>query len=210
MAPIADVLADRELLVVPDGPLYLLPFAALLTALPGSADQATALPYLIRDHAISYAQSASVAGLLVTEATAVSPAYALHLAAYADPSARPGAAAAAQPTAARVQAERIARACPRIPFTANEVWEVADLAADDGLTLEQPDSYDGGGGSGSARVPPPPSGHHCADRESTSARFLHLATHGIVDARRPQIQRPAVFRRARGFRRSDVARPSRS
>ena len=185
--PVAHLIADQEILVVPDGPLYLLPFAALLTSPPGAGGAAAPLPYLIRRHAISYAQSASVAGLLSTEATGAPAAHTLHLAAYGDPiCAPPSAATTAGLTAARARAQRIAQACPRIPFSANEVWDVADLAANEGLPLEQPESYDGGG----VRIR---TGTAATKQDITelimsgsSARFLHLATHGIMDARRPQ------------------------
>ena len=61
VAPAGDVLADRRrLLIAPDGPLYLLPFEALLTAsAAGRHGRFEDLPYLLRDHTISYVPSAS-------------------------------------------------------------------------------------------------------------------------------------------------------
>jgi CHAT domain-containing protein len=195
VAPAADLIAHRDLLVVPDGPLYLLPFAVLLTAPPEPGDTAAPLSYLIRDHALSYAQSASVAGLLVTDGTAAPAPHALHLAAYGDPvcvgpqaadAAGPASAASPARVAARAQAARIAQGCPRIPFTVNEVWEVADLVAVDGLPLEQPEAFDGDGvriRTGSAATKQDIAGFIAG---GPPARFLHLATHGITDTRQPQ------------------------
>jgi CHAT domain-containing protein/Tfp pilus assembly protein PilF len=62
--PAKKLLADkRQLIIVPDGALYYLPFEALLQS--GSVERLMQLeshqwPYLIRDYAISYAPSASV------------------------------------------------------------------------------------------------------------------------------------------------------
>ncbi len=61
VAPAGDALAGgRRLLIAPDGPLYLLPFEALLTA-PAAGGGGTFhdLPYLLRDHIVSYVPSAS-------------------------------------------------------------------------------------------------------------------------------------------------------
>ena len=59
LAPAASALNGKSrLLIAPDGPLYLLPFEALLTANKGSSYQD--LPYLLRRFEISYIPSASV------------------------------------------------------------------------------------------------------------------------------------------------------
>lgn len=61
VAPAGAVLAAKSrLLIVPDGPLQLLPFEALLTSGGSAGTDWSRLPYLIRDKAISYVPSASV------------------------------------------------------------------------------------------------------------------------------------------------------
>ena len=58
--PIAGRINTGELLIVPDGPLNLLPFDALLTKEPGSVTRFTKLPYLLKKHAIRYSPSVSL------------------------------------------------------------------------------------------------------------------------------------------------------
>lgn len=50
----------RELVIVPDGALHLIPFEALITAAPRAGDRFEDLGYLLRDLSISYAPSATV------------------------------------------------------------------------------------------------------------------------------------------------------
>jgi len=50
----------QELVIVPDGPLHLLPFEVLLTAAPEPGARFEDLPYLLREVSISYAPSATV------------------------------------------------------------------------------------------------------------------------------------------------------
>ena len=58
VAPAASQLGERRLLIIPDGALNYIPFAALVTA-PGGADY-TALAYLVKTNEVIYAPSASV------------------------------------------------------------------------------------------------------------------------------------------------------
>lgn len=55
LAPFASIIEGKNLLIIRDGPLYSLPFELLLT---GKAVGGKPIPYLIRDHAISYGYSA--------------------------------------------------------------------------------------------------------------------------------------------------------
>lgn len=61
LVPVQERIAGRQLLIVPDGVLTLLPFEALLTA-PVQTDRVDfqSLPYLLKSHTISYAYSASL------------------------------------------------------------------------------------------------------------------------------------------------------
>ena len=62
VAPAEEVLKHKKrLLIVPDGPLHLVPFEALLTDPEASRNQPLSeLPYLLRSHVVSYVPSASV------------------------------------------------------------------------------------------------------------------------------------------------------
>lgn len=65
IAPLkADLVGDR-LVIVPDGPLYFLPFEILLGSTPAVAASYRTFPYLLRDYAISYQFSC---GLMVERA----------------------------------------------------------------------------------------------------------------------------------------------
>ena len=64
----AELQGKRLLLVAPDGPLYSLSFEALLTrAVPAGGALGRELPFLLREHAVSYVPSASVLAQLATE-----------------------------------------------------------------------------------------------------------------------------------------------
>lgn len=58
--PVSGRINTGELLIVPDGPLNLLPFDALLTKETASGKRFTELPYLLNKHAIRYTPSVSL------------------------------------------------------------------------------------------------------------------------------------------------------
>jgi len=61
IAPVGSLIAGKELIIIPDGELALIPFEALLTNEANSTEiNYQALPYLIKKHAISYANSATL------------------------------------------------------------------------------------------------------------------------------------------------------
>jgi CHAT domain-containing protein/tetratricopeptide (TPR) repeat protein len=61
LSPAAGILeGKRHLLIAPDGPLYFLPFEALLRTTQGLERPYEELPYLLLDHTVSYVPSASV------------------------------------------------------------------------------------------------------------------------------------------------------
>jgi CHAT domain-containing protein/Tfp pilus assembly protein PilF len=61
LTSVEDRIAGRELVVVPDGPLSTVPFEGLLQSDADSAKASGDLPWVLRDHAVSYAYSATVA-----------------------------------------------------------------------------------------------------------------------------------------------------
>jgi CHAT domain-containing protein/tetratricopeptide (TPR) repeat protein len=60
LAPVEDRLTGRDLVIVPDGPLSGVPFEALLEREVSPDALPRELPYVLRDHALSYAYSATV------------------------------------------------------------------------------------------------------------------------------------------------------
>ncbi len=61
IAPVDSLIKGKDLIIVPDGELALIPFEALLTNKASSAEiDYQSLPYLIKKHAISYANSATL------------------------------------------------------------------------------------------------------------------------------------------------------
>ncbi len=61
VAPAGDRLANsRELIIIPDGILFELPFEALLDDVAGNSTQWQELPFLARTHSVTYAPSASI------------------------------------------------------------------------------------------------------------------------------------------------------
>jgi len=122
ITPALGTIGDRrELIVIPDGPLQLVPFAALLTRPPDGGGLG-GLPYLLRERSISYAPSVTVLATLASDAgrsrapAPTGPSRPLRLVVFADPVyAHPPAifcpegpvdGALAQPTAAALEASR--------------------------------------------------------------------------------------------------------
>ena len=61
LSPVEHRTTGKDLLVIPDGPLSIVPFEALLKRRVNLTDNAGGvLPYVLRDHAVSYAYSATV------------------------------------------------------------------------------------------------------------------------------------------------------
>jgi CHAT domain-containing protein len=60
LKPAAELVEGKRLLVVADGALNYVPFAALVTSMPTDKADFSSLPYLIKTHEVVYAPSASV------------------------------------------------------------------------------------------------------------------------------------------------------
>jgi CHAT domain-containing protein/Tfp pilus assembly protein PilF len=178
VAPAAAVLAGKpDLLIAPDGPLYLLPFEALLTDAAASQGRAfPGLPYLLRSHAVSYVPSASVFARLREPAPRPSAAPPTGLPpkaflAFADP--LYGAGAAADRAVVRSAAPDLAR--PELPRLADSETEVRRIAAL--YPREEVQLYLG----------------KDATKENVKnspymkdARRIHFATHGFLDELHPE------------------------
>jgi len=184
LEPAAHLIGDRDIVVVPDGALHYLPFALLLTEdTDGMSQDFAELPYLIRRRAVSYTQSATVAGLLAQLSPDDRP-FEGTLAAYADPIIDRPEASAFDATDQRGVFRVRSRTPPRIPDTATEVWLLASLCADIDAH-EQTESFDDLG----IRIR---TGHAATKSDvlqltagGKSYRFLHFATHGLLDTSNP-------------------------
>jgi CHAT domain-containing protein len=162
--PAAALIEDRDLLVVPEGALHYLPFALLLTESRPAGSSLADLPYVIRDRAIRVAPSATVA-VLIAEERPGRPSFDGEFAAYADPVVPAG--------------------LEPIPDTADEVWSIADAVGTSAVPVSWPDAFDDGGvriRTGAAATK-----EDVLELTSgeTSFRYLHLATHGILNSERP-------------------------
>jgi CHAT domain-containing protein len=188
--PAASVIGDKRVLVVADGALNYVPFEALVTT-SGGSDYAT-LPYLIKTNEVIYAPSASVVGVIRQQGAKASGKDMLIVADPVfnsnDPRAR-GAAAATQASAetrglglasaltdvagAPTTAPATGLQLARLNGTRVEADQIAKLArasgarADVWLDLE----------ANEAKV---------ATTDIKSYRILHIATHGLLNAERPQ------------------------
>lgn len=152
-----------------------------------------ALPYLLREHAIAYAPSGTVAGMVREAVGLERRSYDATLAAFADPreldgngevngrgresSVPDGLAAAIAHTRSKLT---------RIPKTADEVWALATLLCDGPLPEERPESFDRG--SIALRTAGAATKREAEGLTSgeLSFRFFHVATHGLLDPEKPQ------------------------
>lgn len=168
VAPAADLIGDRDLIIVPDGVLHDLPFALLLTTpVPDTpAWSFDLLPYLVRNRAVSVLPSAAVAGLITRRSQAGAD-FDRELVAFGDP---------------------IAPGVARLSHAAREIWRIAKLLDPTLLQAGRPERYDSrtirirtGTAATKAEIE-----RLTADPEGVSCRFLHLATHGILNSVRPE------------------------
>lgn len=165
VAPIEGRLAGKDLIIVPDGPLSTLPFEALIAS-EASSRAGEELHYVLRDHAVSYAYSATVLLRGLRHEKEIPPD---ELVAFAPLFAETSVSADA----------------PR-PLPASRK-EVADIR---GLFRKRAGLF-GGWLTGRSRV--------YLGRDATEGRvrspeleryrYVHLATHGIVDERHPRRSR---------------------
>jgi CHAT domain-containing protein/Tfp pilus assembly protein PilF len=155
----------RELIIVPDGILYYLPFELLLTSAEGMGGDPRRLPYLVRKYAVRYVPSASV---WVGRPEAERREWEKTLVAYADPVY--GDMEGAVREAWRSAFGELAK-LPRLPHSRREVQQIARLypAAEVVLRVGQ-----------EAREERVKSG------EAERARYVHFAAHGVLNENKPE------------------------
>ncbi len=192
--PAGAALGDKRLLVVADGTLNYVPFESLVNS-PASADYSS-LPYLVKSNEIIYAPSASVIGAIRQQNNTSAGKAILIL---ADPvfnsndtRARGAAGLASSadtrglgiqsaltdvagpdPSASAVPAKMLGLPLARLTGTRTEAEQIVKLAKASGAQADMWLDLDA-------------SEDNIDSRDVTKYRVLHIATHGLLNAERPQ------------------------
>jgi CHAT domain-containing protein/Tfp pilus assembly protein PilF len=163
----------RRVLVVPDGPLHLLPFAALVRGIDGAASrEQPAWQYFVEWKPLHVVVSATVyAELQKARQVRAEPA-ATTLLAFGDPT---------YPTAARDDARTVATRDPVVRSMLTRGYRLAALPATKREVTAIAALYKGSAETylGDAAT------EERAKTAGTSARYLHFASHGLLDERFP-------------------------
>jgi CHAT domain-containing protein len=192
--PAAALIANKRVVVVADGALNFIPFEALVNT---TGSDYSALPYLIKTNEIVYAPSASVVAAIRQQSNAAQSASARGVLVVADPVFDPAdaraqkstttqsvaASADSEPAMASAVADLMgansASAPPatirlaRLAGTRTEAQEIDKLARAAGFA---PDLW----------LDLDASEENVKARDITKYRLVHVATHGLLDAERPQ------------------------
>lgn len=195
VAPASSVIGTNRLLVVPDGALNYIPFEALVTQ-PGGSDYA-ALPYLIKTNEIAYAPSVSVISLIRKQAAAKPTSKSILLVADPvfnsdDPRAKGAATTAAggadtrglglssaltdvagTPSASSTGAPAQGLMLARLLGTKTEAETIQKLTQTSGGKADLLMGMDA-------------SEDNVQLKDLKSYRVIHIATHGLLNAERPQ------------------------
>ncbi|HEY2293352.1 MAG TPA: CHAT domain-containing protein [Thermoanaerobaculia bacterium] len=172
LAPASDALEGRpNLIIVPDGVLYYVPFETLLTE-PAKGRSWRDLPYLLRRHSVAYVPSASVlAGLREPRPEPARPAR-KQVAAFA-PFATAGAGGLLRgPAPDTAHRPAPSQRFKPLPASSREVSEISHLYPEAAL------QFLGGEANESTFK---------HDPQVAAARRLHLATHAEIDEARPEL-----------------------
>jgi tetratricopeptide (TPR) repeat protein len=154
------------------------------------------LPYLVRRHAISYASSATVAGMLRSESRERQQQphqYGGELAAFADPvtdeseaSDDRATSSGEAPVTLRAAISHTRGSLKRIPNTAEEVWALAGLLSRGTLPQDDREAFETDHvhlRTGSAATKDAVVALTSGDK---AYRFFHVASHGLLDPEKPQ------------------------
>jgi CHAT domain-containing protein len=191
---VAEMIEGKRLLIVADGVLHYLPFGLLLTERPEPAASFTALPYLVRRHAVVYAPSASVAGLLKREYRGRPKAEGF--VAFADPEVpKKKTEEQKQPVILQAALKHVRSEKPltRLPYTRHEVSHIAALFESDASLGEveegRSDRYDGERVSlrlGREATKEAVFARFNPNSDPPGTGFVHLSTHGLLDEEKPE------------------------
>jgi CHAT domain-containing protein/tetratricopeptide (TPR) repeat protein len=189
VAPAASVIGDRRLVIVADGALNFVPFEALTTTDHGG--DYSSLDYLVKTNKVSYAPSASVTAAMREQKRSAGrnillvadPIFSAN-----DPRLQRGAAPGNQTESTRglgldsavtdltnsqTQPSGGPPTLPRLTGTRTEAEQIARLAKTSGMQADM--WLDLSANEDDVKT-----------REIQSYRVLHVATHGVLDAARPQ------------------------
>ncbi|HEY9282537.1 MAG TPA: CHAT domain-containing protein, partial [Pyrinomonadaceae bacterium] len=212
LAPAAQLVAGKRVLVVADGALNYVPFEALVTA-PDGTDY-SALPYLVKTNEVVYAPSASVVAAVRAQAGAAQAGAGMLV--VADPvfdltDARAKSVPAAQPQTDAARSNYSVSAAvaditgvketptagfrlSRLTGTRTEAEEIGKIARASGLAPDVWLDFD----ASEANV---------RARDISKYRVVHVATHGLLNTERPQFTGIVLSlvgnREADGFLRTD-------
>jgi CHAT domain-containing protein/Tfp pilus assembly protein PilF len=175
LAPAAGTLEGiPNLLIVPDGSLYYVPFEALLTESAWGRAYKD-LPYVLRRHSIAYAPSASVLAGLIEPREDAGPASRKQLVAFA-PFARPASGAVtragATPSSSAATPGAGSRGFVPLPASLREISDLAGLYPTGTASIFSGDKAD----EDTVKNDP----------DVAKARRLHFATHAQIDERFPE------------------------
>jgi CHAT domain-containing protein/tetratricopeptide (TPR) repeat protein len=193
VAPAASVIGDKRVLVVADGALNYVPFEAMVTA-PGGADYA-ALPYMIKTNEIVYAPSASVLAIIRKQATKPTGKAVLVVADPVfnsnDPRAKGATAAAAGggDTRGLGLSSALTDVAGTPAATANGPVQGLMLARLNGTRAEAEQIAaltKTSGGTADVLLDLNASESNLETRDLKNYRVIHVATHGLLNADRPQ------------------------
>jgi CHAT domain-containing protein/Tfp pilus assembly protein PilF len=169
LEPASAALSGKSnLLIVPDGALYYIPFEALLTA-PENRPYRD-LPYLLRHYSVAYIPSASVLAGLRESRREPSPTDRPQVAAFA-PFAGPGDQAVIRDGGHLASADKSASLFKLLPASGREIEGIASLYPGAALSFF-------GSAADEAAV--------TSNTAVATARRLHFATHAQIDERHPE------------------------
>ena len=194
LAPAASTITNKRLLIVADGALNYVPFESLVTA--GTGSDYAALPYLVKTNEVVYAPSASVVSAIRQQVASGANASARGLLVVADPifdagdprakSVQGGAAQAGEMLAVNSAVADVTGTASaaggssssnfklaRLSGTRLEAQQIKTLASASGLS---PDIW----------LDLDASENRVKTNDVSKYRFLHVATHGLLNTERPQ------------------------
>lgn len=174
IAPVSAAVGDRDLLIVPDGPLFYLPFEALLTESPTSTSgfKWRDGSYLVQERSIRYAPSASLLNMIY-EYNQPSGEGLLALAPVFDEQ---------QPSGTNNGRPLINKKLTPLPLSRYEVNTIADI-------FHQKTSLLGlfGGKEADVLLESQASEKKLKQLSLDHYRYLHFATHAYVDEQHPEL-----------------------
>ncbi len=216
VAPAASLIAEKRLLLVPDGALNYVPFEVLVKTAEGS--DFASLTYLVKSNEIAYAPSASVVAAIRQQRT--KPA-GRNMLIVADPvfnSVDPRAAKVAAPSSEGAETRGLGIESALADVTGQGAVGTAQSAKMQGLPLARlaGTRVEADQISKLAKTAGTPvdvwldldaSEDNLGMRDVTKYRVVHIATHGLLDAERPQFTGVVLSlvgnRNADGFLRTD-------